>query len=224
MVEAPVDAPTAAIPRLSTGESSPAIDGKLDDEAWKNAAQLGPFENFRTSFHPMETRTTARMIYDDTNLYIAFRCEDPAMDNLSIGNIQDQEGEPIGAGDFIQVTIGTDEEASTYYNITIGYNNQRWDALTPRGDFPNEISGTNSSWDGEYETATRVEETFWSVEMAIPWATLNRQTPKAGEKIKGNLILRSSRGTYGLPELSSWSLMIMARNIEAKGFGTWEFK
>ena len=205
--------------------TTPKIDGKLDDEIWKNASQLGPFVNFRTATHPLETKTMGHMAYDNTNLYIGVRCEDPAMDKIRVGDIQNDEDEIIAAGSLIQVAIATDEQASKYYYICVAYDNQRWDALTARGDYPDEINGKNSSWDGEYEHATHVDKTFWSVEMAIPWATLNRQAPKAGDQIKGNLRLcAGNREPQHQGEYSSWSLMIRRRNIEAKSLGTWEFK
>ncbi len=128
----------------------------------------------------------------------------------------------------IEVGIAADEEASKYYHIRLTYDNRRWDALTPAGVWPgNEISGKNSSWDGEYETAIHVAEdlSFWSVEMAIPWATLNRQAPRAGGRIKGNLILRTDRReSHGSGEFSSWSQRRMNRCVEAATLGTWEFK
>jgi len=107
----------------------------------------------------------------------------------------------------------------------VNYLNHRWDSLSVAYVYPNEIDGKDSSWDGEYETATHIDKTFWSVEMAIPWATLNRAAPKAGERIKGNLILRASeRGPLEFWELSSWSQRVRYRGVEAKHFGTWEFK
>jgi len=216
---APVEPSKAEIVRAV---GRPKIDGKLDDEVWKKASRLGTFKNFRTAIHPLQTKTMGYMAYDKNNLYIGVRCEDPAMDKLRVGKMQNAEGEPgYGGGNIVQVAIAADENASKYY-----YNdNQRWDALTPRGDYPDEINGKNSSWDGKYEHAAHVDKTFWSVEIAIPWATLNRQAPRIGEQLKGNIRLCAGRREpQDQNEYSSWSLMIRRRNIEAKTFGTWEFK
>jgi len=207
--------------------SRPKIDGKLDDKIWKSASRLGPFQNFRMASEPLETKTMAYMAYDDSNLYIAFRCDDPAKSKPSASEIDKEERER-GSGHMVEVAIAADEKASKYYHIRLTYDNRRWDSLTPAGVWPDrEIDGKNSSWDGEYETAIHVAENlaFWSVEMAIPWTTLNRQAPKPGEKIKGNLILRTDRRqSHGSGEFSSWSQRRMNRNVEAKTFGTWVFK
>ena len=217
----PVEPSEAMIARAV---STPKLDGKLDDEIWKNASELGPFQNFRTAIHPLQTTTMAYMAYDETNLYVAIHCEDPAMDRIRVGHIQEAEDEVFMAGNMVQVAIAADEEGSKYYYITVACDNQRWDALTPAGAWPDEINGKDSSWDGEYEHATHVDKTFWSVEMTIPWATLNRQAPEAGGRIRGNIRLcAGSREPQNQNEFSSWSLMIMPRNIEARTFGTWVF-
>ena len=202
------------------------MDGKLDDEVWKNASRLGPFQGVRMATQPIETTTTARMAYDDANLYIGFRCDDPAKIKLEAGEI-DKDNEQRGDGHMVEVGIADDEDVSKYYHIRLTWDNRRWDSLTPASAWPNEISGKDSSWDAEYEAAIHVasDRSFWSVEMAIPWATLNRQAPKPGDEIKGNLILRTDRRpSHGNYEFSSWSEMRMARIIEAETLGTWEFK
>ncbi len=203
----------------------PKIDGKLEDSLWKSAFQLGTFQNYRTAVNPLETTTTAQMAYDETHLYVAVRCEDPAMDKISVSDLSKVEGEPWMEGSLVQVAIAVDEAASKYYCLTVAYNNQRWDSLTPRADYPKEIDGKNSSWDGEYETATQTDKSGWSVEMAIPWTALNRPTPKTGDQIKGNLRhCAGRRESHNQNEFSSWSLMILPRNIEARSMGTWEFR
>jgi len=187
----------------------PKIDGKLDDNVWKKASQLGPFQKFRTATHPLETKTMGYMAYDEANLYIGIRVDDPEMPKSHS----------------VQVGIAADEAASKYYEIRLTSDNERWDSLTPASVWPHEISGKDESWNGKYETATHVDEKFWSAEMAIPWAALNRRAPRPGEEIKGNLIQRNGRReSHGNAELSSWSLMVRRRLIEAKTFGTWEFK
>ena len=198
----------------------------MDDEVWQKATRLGPFQSFRTAVNPLETTTFAHMAYDETALYIAFRCEDPMKSKLDVGEIHKQE-EQRGYGHLVQVGIAADDKASAYYHIRLSYLNTRWDALTPASVWPNEISGKNSSWDGDYRSATHVAEdrSFWVAELAIPWTALKREAPGLGDSIKGNLIASTDRRpSHAQPELSSWSLMVRARLIEARTLGTWTFK
>ena len=219
---APVEPLQAAVRRAA---SAPKIDGDLGDVLWQEATGLGPFLNFRTAIMPLHTSTLAYMAYDENKLYIAVHCLDPAMDEIRVGPIAQTEGEVISAGSMVQIALAADEAVSKYYYIVVGYDNQRWDALTPAGAWPEEIGGEHSSWDGEYEHATQVDETSWSVEMAIPWSSLHRQAPRAGEGIKGNIRLCAGRRQpQNQNEFSSWSPMVLPRNIEARTFGTWTFE
>ena len=132
-----------------------------------------------------------------------------------------------GNGHLVEVGIAAGADVSAYYHLRLTHANRRWDSLTPASVWPDEISGKDSSWDARYEAAIDVaaDRSVWSVEMAIPWATLNRRAPAPGEEIKGNLILRTDRRpSHGHYEFSSWSEMRMARIVEAKTLGTWDFE
>ena len=197
--------------RIARAPAPPAVDGKLDDGTWQDGAELGPFTPFLTATQPADVRATVRMAYDDDNLYIGFRCEDPTRERLE--------------ADSVEIAIGADAEASKYYHITLTFENRKWDALVSASSYPNEIHGEDASWDGPYESATHVDPAFWSVETAIPWTALDRAAPVPGEVIKGNFILRADRRpSHSQYEFSSWSPMRMNRLPEAKTFGTWEFR
>ena len=193
----------------------------LDDAAWKNAALLGPFVNRLTArIKEMETSTTARMTYDDKRLYVAFHSHEPAMDNLYFAKFHD--GSYPGPRDIVEIAIAVDEQPTAYHHIRLSHENLRWDSLTEAGV---EIYGKDSSWTGEYQTAVAKGADYWAVEAAIPWATLGREVPKAGAKIKGNLIRRTDRRTATREmEFMSWSLSRKNRYVEAQHFGTWVFE
>jgi hypothetical protein len=62
----------------------PAIDGVLDDEAWREPPlQVGAFK----SYNPLHgdvipQQTTVKMAYDAGYIYFAFRCDDPEPDHI----------------------------------------------------------------------------------------------------------------------------------------------
>ena len=215
----PIEPNTARIHRLEG--AAPTIDGLLDDAAWQKAALLGPFVNHLTArLKEMETSTTARMTYDDKHLYVAFRCDEPDVENLHSAKFHD-ESYP-GPRDRVEIAIAVDEKPTAYHHIRLSPENQRWDSRTESGV---EIYGKDSSWTGEYETATHKAKDCWYVEVAIPWATLGREVPEAGAKIKGNLIRRTRRRpATRLMEFMSWSLSRKDRYVEAQHFGTWVFE
>ena len=53
----------------------PTIDGSGNDPAWSNAVAATNFITTR-SLAPAASETTVKMLYDDTNLYVQFRCEE----------------------------------------------------------------------------------------------------------------------------------------------------
>jgi len=211
---------SAGIPRLGHGAAPPKMDGKLDDPAWKKSAVLGPFMNFATAVRKeLRAETEARMTFDDRALYIAVECKDPDM--KSVSNPSFHESHVFWTADAVELVIATTPENKAYYHIKIGVNNKRWDSLTKTGY---DIYGKDSSWTGNYTSATRKGPNAWTLEVAIPWSTLKMKAPKPGAKIRGNIVRRTHRWPDGIQELSSWSERRTIRCPEAEHFGTWIFE
>jgi len=222
---APIRPLTTPVPR--TTASSPHLDGKLDDALWEGAKPLGPFRKFLTGPHPVKSKAKAYMTYDETNLYVAFRCDLNEPRSKFDATEIDLDNEQRGRGDLLEIGIATDAEASAYYHIRLTYHNHRWDSITPAGRDGKEIGGQDDSWDGDYQTATYADPDlkFWSAELVISWAELGRSAPKRGERIKGNLIMRTDKApSHGSYQLVSWSPMRSNRVIEAGTLGTWVFQ
>ncbi len=51
------------------------IDGKLDEADWKKAAECTLVET--NTGKPVKLKSTVKMLWDDTNIYFGFFCEDP---------------------------------------------------------------------------------------------------------------------------------------------------
>lgn len=55
----------------------PVIDGKLEDEVWKNAPSVSNFKTFTPDFgKDLSEKTIVYMAYDEENLYFAYKCFD----------------------------------------------------------------------------------------------------------------------------------------------------
>src|SRR5437868_3651066 len=76
--------PAGAIEALRLGPSERiAIDGRLDDPAWKRARVLDRFwEVFPRAETEARVRTEAMYAYDDHALYVAVRSWDPDLSQL----------------------------------------------------------------------------------------------------------------------------------------------
>jgi hypothetical protein len=61
----------------------PVIDGKLDDEAWKDLPRYTDFKSYIPDFgSSVAFATHVMMTYDEENLYVGFDCKDPEPDKL----------------------------------------------------------------------------------------------------------------------------------------------
>ena len=64
---------------IAAGRGTPVINGELGDDAWKDSIACGPFMlNLTNSF--AQQQTTVSFLWDDANLYMAFKCMEGALD------------------------------------------------------------------------------------------------------------------------------------------------
>ena len=72
--------PVVTVGRIA---SPPVVDGNLDDSCWSPAAAGGlpQLLEFRTGA-AVQAATTAWLGYDDRNLYVAVRCQEPNLPGL----------------------------------------------------------------------------------------------------------------------------------------------
>ena len=200
----------AKIARLAQGEK-PEIDGKLDDAAWQRVGALEAFVPYvTTKVDSLKAQTQARVAYDDENLYVAIRCEEPQMKRLDI--VGAKRDDNVWIGDSVDVFLAPGPEQTPFYHVIMNPKNVRWDARHEG------VSG-DLSWNPEYQSATQRGDDYWTVELAIPWATMKMEAPKAGAKLFGN-ICRQRRPAR---EWSTWSQCISGF-VEPGSFGTWVFQ
>jgi len=200
---------TALLQPLGPGEKPPRIDGLLDEALWRNRPPLEPFLPNAASFKEKpEAATWAWVAYDDTHLYIAFRCEEPQPARMSlVGKRRDDE---IWRGDVVEVFVSLGEAPLPYRHFIVNPRNLQWDGQSgPEGD--------DRSWDAPWQSAVHVGEKEWTVEMAIPWEALGGR-PQPGSRRRANLC----RQRTPVRELSTWSAVNQGF-VEPERCGVWEF-
>jgi len=151
--------------RAKRAAKAPVLDGVLDDAAWAQAAVVqlvGSFDGRRPSL-----KTTARLAYDDANLYVAFDCEDPDV----WGSLQKRD-DPIYNEEVVEIFLDTNADGRTYNELQVSPNNVLFDAY-----FPARRQGMDLGWDSGMKTGVKVKGTVnqpgdrdegWTVEMQIP--------------------------------------------------------
>ena len=172
----------------------PVIDGILDDACWKKAERVTGFSLLGRRGKASE-QTTAMVSYDADNLYVAFICLESRMDGVR-NSIALRDG-AVWLDDCVEVFMDPSNRRLSYYHLITNLNATRFD----------EVGGTRipvpnpASWNPEWEVATGRFDSGWTVELAIPFRSMNRPTPRAGTLWGFNL----NREEYRLSERSSWS-------------------
>ena len=140
--------------------------------------------------------TEAKVLFDDSNLYVAFVCHRSSDRELRTlaqpppGGTRDAVGD-VWLDDAIELFLDSAGLGETYFQFIV---NSRGACL--------DLKGLDPGWDGVYEVATRVEPTQWTVEMAIPFAALEGGQRGAATAWGVNFCRDLGVGEQGEP--SSW--------------------
>jgi hypothetical protein len=180
---------TSSLPEYHAKKTThpPVIDGALGDEAWSQATPVvlhGSFDG-----RPVQTRTTARVLYDDRYLYVSFDCEDPDVWGTLL-----QRDQPIYNEEVVEIFLDANADGRTYNELEVSPHGTVFDAY-----FPKRREGMDTSWDSKMKSAVQVQGTLddpsdtdkgWTVEMRIPFATLAEVPhvpPRPGDRWRFNL-------------------------------------
>ncbi len=180
-----------SLPRLRIGrcDAPPAIDGKLNDPVWREAARA------RLACAPPGQKITqpawAYVAYDDENLFIAFRCNESRMDQI-VAERRERDSD-VWLDDCVEVFLMPRPETGAYFHLVVNPLGTLYDC---RHD-----GGREVAWDSSARVATSKRRNGWDVEMAIPFERLGVRAPRPGEVWRANFC----REERPHEELSAWS-------------------
>jgi|GEM_PF-3375200 len=138
--------------------NAPSLDGRIGKE-WDNALVLDDFRIVDSDKSPQQ-RTTARLLSDRENLYIAFSCFEKEMKALVAGD-ENVLGK-ISAGDCVEVFLDISGEKKNFYHLFVNPDGGRLLAD------PKLRMGWNEAW----EVKTSKHADHWEVEIRIPFNSL----------------------------------------------------
>ena len=152
------------------------VDGRLDEPAWTVAPWTEQFRDIEGDKKPKpRLATRAKMLWDDTYLYIAAELEEP-----HVWATLKQHDEIVFRDNDFEIFIDPDGDCREYYEIEINALNTIFDLFLVR----TYIDGGPAlhGWDCKgLKSAVFVDGTLndpsdtdrgWSVEFAIPWTSL----------------------------------------------------
>ncbi|MCU0474201.1 MAG: carbohydrate binding family 9 domain-containing protein [Bacteroidales bacterium] len=177
--------------KASRVTAAPVINGILDDDAWKAGTWV---DNF-TQFEPYNgkapsQRTEFMIIFDDNNIYAAFKAYDTSPD--SIVNRLTRRDNPDG--DLVGVIFDSFHDLRTGFLFGISSSGVKYDQM-----FTNDGQNEDPSWDPNWWVRTSVNEEGWIAEMKIPFSQVRF------EKNSGDTWgLEVARVLYRKNETSFW--------------------
>jgi len=188
-------------------KKAPKLDGKLDDEAWKIAADKGG--KISLNYHlngkaaSKDFPTEVYLCWDVDNLYVAYKCFQP--ENTVIATVTNDGGSTWTCDDDIEFFIDTQYPAATYKQFV----------SNPNGI----LSVTLNDW----EAVAEIYKDHWVVEMAIAFDVFG-EWPDVGDEWAANFSrhLGNFNGA-GDTEWLTWSPLVQSTFLSAATLCSVEF-
>ncbi len=141
---------------------SVTIDGRLDEPLWNEGwfACVQGLAELETGRGPLSATSFGMMVVNRT-IYLGIRCNDHDMQNLNIATTNNDDP-AMFKGDYVELLLET--QGHSYYRIAVNPAGAVFDA-----DMKN---GTNPAWSSSAQIAVFKGDTFWSVEMRIPFGNM----------------------------------------------------
>ena len=147
---------------------APEIDGNLDDEAWKNANIATDFISFQPEIglkRPNNERTEVRITYDNQAIYIsAYMYDDPDQIMKQLTARDD-----FGQSDFFLVVMNPNNDSQNDTLFFVFASGTQADAIA------NPTFGEDYGWNAVWDSAVKMQDDGWTVEMKIPYRALRFQ-------------------------------------------------
>lgn len=181
---------TLVVPQVS---APPAIDGKLDDAAWRSLSPTS-FVTTRQGGSP-DTPTWIKAAWDEHALYLAYRCFEKGQETQRPGPAK-RDDEGIFQADGVEALLQPEGPGTPYFQLAMNAEGGLFDTryeVEPRKQQP---------WDGEgIQVEGHREADTWTVEAAIPFAALGVPVPTNGKEWRANFC----RNELPSRELTAWS-------------------
>jgi len=157
---------------------APTIDGRLNDEAWSQAAKVDQLvQREPNPGQPVSERTNFYICYDANFLYVGVKCFD--------------DPQKITAKEMARdVSLANDDRVQIILDTYLDHRNGYWFQIGPRGSIGDATISENGAvfnkqWDGLWEGKARIVADGWEAEMAIPFKTMgfDKYNPDWGIKL-----------------------------------------
>lgn len=186
-------------------EEAPAIDGRLEDACWQQGEWSGDYRQREPFEGAAPTQPTQlKILYDNRNLYVAFRATDSniAHEPRLIGQRDEF------AGDMVGIAFDSYLNRRTAFEFDVTSGGSKID-LVIRND------GTiDTNWNPVWDVRVATNAEGWTAEFRIPLSQL--RFSRSAEQVWG---LHSWRWLRRKQEESNWQLIPMDNSGFVRSFG-----
>ncbi|HKI03099.1 MAG TPA: DUF5916 domain-containing protein [Thermoanaerobaculia bacterium] len=178
--QTPPVGPPLAVPRAA---GKIVMDGKLDDDAWKQAAVLDTFfETYPADNTEPKVKTVVYLTYDDHHFYIGIHAFDPEPGKIRAPFVE--RDNVIGTDDNVAIFLDTRNDRRSAVELRVNPRGNQADAV-----YNDASANEDFSPDFFYDTAGQLAADGWTAEMRIPLSSL--RYPKLAENRWGILVWRN---------------------------------
>ena len=151
---------------IHRAQSAPVIDGRLDDDVWKNASIVDDFQQTSPLDGAVPTESTVvRVTYDDEFLYIAADLRDSRPDQISAKQMI--QGKLFFSDDRFYVMLDSFNSKRNDYFFQVNANGVRREALRENN------ARFIEEWATIWEAESAIHENGWATEIAIPFKSIS---------------------------------------------------
>jgi hypothetical protein len=204
MEMAPTDSSVGAV----RAQVAPVIDGQDSDPVWSTAPEITGFKQWRPT-EGLEPRkgfkTSAKVSYDASNLYVFVRAYDPHPDSI-IKLLERRD--TFTSSDMIWLFIDSYHDRRTGYEFGVNAAGVKMDQAVY--DDGNE----DGAWDAVWDAETRIDSLGWTAEFRIPLSQMRYGRDK--DHTFGFMI---DRDIYRYAERVSWPLLRQGKPGFVSQFG-----
>ncbi len=144
---------------------APKIDADLSDDIWINLPVAKDFVMFKPEAgkpEPKEKKTEVKIVYDDNAIYIGAYLYDDEPDKI-LREFQTRDN--FGNADFFAIAINPLDDGINQFEFFVTSAGTQNDAVVSS-------RGEDFSWNAVWDSAVKITDKGWIVEMKIPYSAL----------------------------------------------------
>lgn len=159
-------------------DQAPVVDGAPDDAVWAQAPGVAMRENMGAA--EARAATTVQAAFDNLALYLLVTAAEPEMARVEATALSPDHPD-LFRTDNVEVLLDPDGDGRDYLHLAVNAGGSVYDSRSA------DPQTHDAAWTGEWQHAVARTDDGWTVELAIPYATLGVTAPAEGASWRMNV-------------------------------------